>query len=1187
MHYTQALHNSLLASVIASALLSGALQAQQMPEATTAPEEPQRNIPIAASPASARSGLALPDDIIELSVFTVEESKNRGYQASRTMSGTRLNTALEDIAASISVVTKEQMMDTASVDINDIFLYEANTEGTMQYTDFQFLPSSGSTGDMYVDKTGNSPASANRIRGVGAANMSVGGFESSSGIPIDSYNVAAVEISRGPNANIFGLGGASGTVNLVLAEANLQKAAGTAQFRFDSYGGFRMNGNYNIPIKKEVLALLVAGVHDEKGFTRKPSFDDTDRLTAALKFRPFKSTVIRVSYEDYRNAASRPNSITPTDYATPWIEAGRPTWNPLTGTLTRADGTVLASGVRYNDKRTQLMPTVGGLGGPLYAGYGVTVYNDSFNTRALQQFIDNGQIAYFSMARKPDDITSGTPSPSTVSNNTYYYVTSGPIYNARHEVLWKPYGVSNKALYDWENINFYAPNREETDNWSLRLSLEQDVFKTSNQYLGVQLGYFKEKTDTYRSNLIGNSSGIPTNLMIDVNEYLLDGTPNPYFLRPFMAGSEAQRQWYQDDSEIAKVNMVYQLDLSKNKGWTRWLGRHTATAYGEYREREYGTLGYRDYVLRDDSLAWYPKHNASGVVQNEASTTYRQTTRYYMGDGAGYNIDYPAIRPSALYGENHDLYWYDALAGQWVTQPVSIGELYDANRMKHAERRTLGVVYQGSFLDDRIVPMFGYRKDRTIDWEGKERVWDANGFPDISPVYVFDDPNYGYSKNYNSGITRQAGVVLKPFDWLHLHYNQSTSFQPESLLWDLYGGVLKNPKGDSKDYGFRLYLGKQKQLYIGFNQYEMTEEHTRTGNSAGTWAQRALRLYMDYERDEFPTERDEWNLEAQAYLWVLSAKGITPQDAVDRHLYDDDPVGQEEREALRKEAWNTYIDPLGGLNYDFWLWHMGGTKKAYGDDDSVSARGKEIEINWNPNQYLTLKASITQKKAFDTSASYFTAKWLQEHLPILQSIMIPSDFKEWNGSAWVPSDLAGKPWWSTYGVDKDGGYWTGDNNPQVFYEKNIQPQMALQTATVGQQKPQTREWTVTASAAYKLAGLKTDNFLKNIDVGGSMRWFDEGAIGYLALEPDNPDERYLNYDPNRPVYDNSWFEFDFWARYRLKLLDDKVRCSIQINIRNAFEGGELRTVGVNPDGTPRNYRIIDPRWISLTTTFDF
>jgi len=52
------------------------------------------------------------------------------------MSGTRFNSKIEDLGSSITVITKEQMTDFAMLDINDIFLYTASTEGTGTYTDF-------------------------------------------------------------------------------------------------------------------------------------------------------------------------------------------------------------------------------------------------------------------------------------------------------------------------------------------------------------------------------------------------------------------------------------------------------------------------------------------------------------------------------------------------------------------------------------------------------------------------------------------------------------------------------------------------------------------------------------------------------------------------------------------------------------------------------------------------------------------------------------------------------------------------------------------------------------------------------------------------------------------------------------------------------------------------------------------
>jgi hypothetical protein len=39
-------------------------------------------------------------------------------------------------------------------------------------------------------------------------------------------------------------------------------------------------------------------------------------------------------------------------------------------------------------------------------------------------------------------------------------------------------------------------------------------------------------------------------------------------------------------------------------------------------------------------------------------------------------------------------------------------------------------------------------------------------------------------------------------------------------------------------------------------------------------------------------------------------------------------------------------------------------------------------------------------------------------------------------------------------------------------------------------------------------------------------------------------------------------------------------------VRNVLEDGRLQAIGVNPNGQPYNFRIIDPRQFILTATFD-
>ena len=148
------------------------------------------------------------EEVVALSPFEVTSDSNRGYFQSNTMSGTRLNSKIEDLGQSITVMTKEQMTDFAMLDINDVFDHMASTEGTNSYSLFE----TDRTGAV-VDQVSLNPNNANRVRGLGNANIAFNNIQTSGRVPVDPLWMDSLELSRGPNANIFGLGNASSTVS--------------------------------------------------------------------------------------------------------------------------------------------------------------------------------------------------------------------------------------------------------------------------------------------------------------------------------------------------------------------------------------------------------------------------------------------------------------------------------------------------------------------------------------------------------------------------------------------------------------------------------------------------------------------------------------------------------------------------------------------------------------------------------------------------------------------------------------------------------------------------------------------------------------------------------------------------------------------------------------------------------------
>lgn len=77
--------------------------------------------PATPSPAGAR-------EVVELSPFTVQGTEDVGYLARASLAGTRLSQPLADIAAQVSVFTREMLEDLAVTSIDQAFMYSTNVD---------------------------------------------------------------------------------------------------------------------------------------------------------------------------------------------------------------------------------------------------------------------------------------------------------------------------------------------------------------------------------------------------------------------------------------------------------------------------------------------------------------------------------------------------------------------------------------------------------------------------------------------------------------------------------------------------------------------------------------------------------------------------------------------------------------------------------------------------------------------------------------------------------------------------------------------------------------------------------------------------------------------------------------------------------------------------------------------------
>jgi hypothetical protein len=128
---------------------------------------------------------------------------------------------------------------------------------------------------------------------------------------------------------------------------------------------------------------------------------------------------------------------------------------------------------------------------------------------------------------------------------------------------------------------------------------------------------------------------------------------------------------------------------------------------------------------------------------------------------------------------------------------------------------------------------------------------------------------------------------------------------------------------------------------------------------------------------------------------------------------------------------------------------------------------------------------------------------------------------------------------------------------------------------------------------FRATGLTNYDFtsgrLKDFNIGGAFRWESKASIGFGAAAPETSGPyqgTVLFLDNNKPYWDKARYYFDVSAGYKFKLWGDKIRAKAQVNVRDIFEDGRLQAVGVNPDGVPYAYRIINPRQFIFSMTFD-
>lgn len=1036
--------------------------------------------PVTPAPEVTRSAGENGTGVTKLSPFVVHPSENdSGYYAENTLAGSRLNTNIGDLAASITVVTRQQMLDTGSLDLNDVFLYEANTEGTGNYTSFTFDDQGG-----VRDNNQGAPESANRVRGVGSVTQARNYYASLPGLAFDVYNTESVEISRGPNSLLFGLGSAAGTVNQSSASANLQRNTNEVALRYGTEDAYRASFKFNRALIPGKLGIIAAGLYDSRGFTRKPSYDISRRAYVATTARPFRKTSLRASYEHFNADSRLPNTVTPQDGITEWRTLGSPTWNPLTGTLTR-------NGVASTLPNSNVTNVPG--------------LQNRFSSLPAMYYDDGGPRLWMQQGLTAGAVNNAYP--TTLPQSVYSATTIMKLFGTTLP-LFRPLPITNRSLYDWSRINVTSGTWAKRDANVYNIELIQELLPD----LFLQAGWYREDFKTKNFSYNANQP-----VEIDVNTVLMDGTANPYLGKPFFSFSgNSQPTFKINTNDNFRVGLAYALNFTKKSNWLKWLGSHQLFAIGDRRELSTDALTYSLTVL--DNHPWQNSAGRFAGAPGQITIGSTIIPRVYLGGNDGvirYGSGFTNLLDNFTYPLRHAILTNGSYA--WQNEPALLGPALTRNSNRaHQLTDSITTGVQSSLLGGRIVPTLGFRRDKN---ESK-----ANVTLPIDPatgLLIPDGLNSFGPTQVLYGNTRTAGVVVKPFKGFSLTYGQSRNFSPAAYRVDIFGNALPLPTGKGKDYGVRFAL-KENRLVFGVNFFE-----TSAANARGTQADGFM-----FRVSRFESGFITWaTTAAQNQLGAgASSTAVANRVAEITQL----PVN--------------FVPPA---------------LATIGSTSTVSARGLEAQLIFNPGKSWNLKATLGKQKTVYAHVAPEFETYSNPRMPV-----------------WLAAkDSAGVPFWTNPAVPDLG-------IPVNFWVQNISTPMSLAKALEGKRTQGQREWQANLIGTYRVV----EGRLKGATMGGGVRWQDDAIIGYLG-GPAGTDGVIRSLDVNKPAFDHLNPAVDFWVSKNFILpqwFGRKQEARVQLNVRNAFEKGNwLQPISVNPDGLPSGYRIVEPRQWYLTTTFIF
>lgn len=698
------------------------------------------------------------DEMVVLSPFEVSTTSDVGYMATETLAGSRLNSSLKDVPSQLEVMTPEFIQDLGITSLDDAMRYSLNSMNSAENTPVE------TQNNAALRDTVSYGANNSSTRNLGTSNTTHDFFDTI--VRVDGYNTERFTFASGPNSILFGNSGPSGTIDSSFKRALTARPRYSAEVRVDDNGSLRTVADINQPILKNKLALRVVQLRDRQKDWQEPAYSNQDRYFGSLVFTPIKKFSMRGYFERaFARQQAKVNTIMQ-DHITPWLAAGKPTYNNST---------------------------------PFQAPAASSVFTREITTARPYAFFDASGPAARAGAQNNTVFTKGYDSVTAAPNNFERSLLDDSIY---------PFDVSPAGNGNGNKWQSWIRGAIAEFNPLPNLFIEAGVNQEDLKQRGAALMRATEM-----------------DLRVDQNVYLNDGlTPNPNLGRYYLqtntdAAAGVRKNYFERDQR--RVSAAYDLDFTKRAGWTRWFGQHR---FGGMYERLTATR-----LVQQQDLRIVSNNNfipaANGTAYDNLNIINRQPVfRYYLTPGTDPWLQLPF---DPLASGVQTLAAMDS-AGTPV-QIAGLDSPYGATAAMTGQRnrqtsRTFAM--QNRLWDGRIVLTYGRRKDDVDIYEPStavttQRVAGANsGFVSMDNI-IHSDAGPGWTQRGGAApVTSTKGAVVHPFRWLSLSYVEANSQQVStSLARNLDGSLAVNGAGEGKDYGITLRL-LDDRLSVRYVHYE-------------------------------------------------------------------------------------------------------------------------------------------------------------------------------------------------------------------------------------------------------------------------------------------------------------------------------------------------------------------------------